>query len=234
MSVFGENRTVNAPGQIFKNVELAFNQKIKMDGLEFLSLLLNDSIPVCFFDPQYRGIMDKMKYGNEGARQKKRAVLEQMPDQTIYRFIKEINRVLIPGGHLFLWIDKFHLCEGFENWIKETDLNTVDLITWDKGKIGMGYRTRRKSEYLVVLQKSPVRAKGVWSKHDIPDVWQEKVAHKHHAHPKPVELQRALIQAVTNETDVVIDPAAGTFSVMQACGEINRKFLGCDLNFGEV
>ena len=34
----------------------------------------------------------------------------------------------------------------------------------------MGYRTRRKSEYCLVLQKVPLRAKGVWRSHNIPDV----------------------------------------------------------------
>ncbi|HKG70020.1 MAG TPA: hypothetical protein VKA92_14200, partial [Segetibacter sp.] len=69
-------------------------------------------ITACFFDPQYRGVMDKMKYGNEGERQKGRAELEQMSEETIKLFIKEIDRVLIPDGHLFLWVDKFHFCEG--------------------------------------------------------------------------------------------------------------------------
>ena len=84
-------------------------------------------------------------------------------------FIKEIDRVLKDSGHLFLWVDKFHLCQGVLNWFTETKLNLVDMIVWDKGKIGMGYRTRRRSEYLIVLQKSPVRVKGCWNDHDIPD-----------------------------------------------------------------
>jgi site-specific DNA-methyltransferase (adenine-specific) len=28
-------------------------------------------------------------------------------------------------------------------------------------KMGMGYRTRRESEYLLVLQKPPLKAKGI-------------------------------------------------------------------------
>lgn len=105
--------------------------------------------------------MDKMNYGNEGARQKGRADLEQMPDEVIINFIQEINRTLAPSGHLFLWIDKFHLVEGVKPWFKDTFLEPVDMITWDKGKIGMGYRTRRKSEYLVVVQKTQRRLKGI-------------------------------------------------------------------------
>lgn len=128
-----------------------------------------------FFDPQYRGVLDKLKYGNEGkGRGKARCELEQMDEETIINFIEEIDRVLKNSGHLFLWVDKFHLCQGVLSWFVNTNLNLVDMIVWDKGKIGMGYRTRRKSEYLIVLQKSPVKAKGYWNDHAIPDVWEEK------------------------------------------------------------
>lgn len=204
------------------------NKKLEMDGLKLLSHLKDKEIKLCFFDPQYRGVLDKMNYGNEGERQSGRASLEQMSEETIISFIKEIDRVLVPSGHLMLWVDKFHLCEGVKPWIDGTTLNLVDMITWDKGKIGMGYRTRRKCEYLVIFQKSPLRAKGCWKVHDIPDSWLEKVK-KVHPHSKPIQLQTALINGTTDEEDYVLDPASGGFSVFEACKLINRNFVGCDL-----
>lgn len=157
-----------------------------------------------------------------------RCTLKQMDEETIVKFIKEIDRVLKNSGHLFLWVDKFHLCQGILNWIVDTNLTLVDMIVWDKGKIGMGYRTRRKSEYLIVLQKAPVRAKGCWTDHSIPDVWEEKVR-KVHPHSKPIELQRRLIAATTYDGDVILDPAASGFSVFEACKLLNRDFLGGDI-----
>ena len=100
-------------------------------------------------------------------------------------------------------------------------------------KIGMGYRTRRKSEYLVIIQKSPRQAKSTWTLHNIPDVWDEKILDKNHTHAKPIELQKQLILATTNENDLVLDPASGGYSVFRACKETNRNFIGCDLEFGE-
>lgn len=210
------------------NLKTLSNQKLEMDGLKLLSHLKDKEIKLCFFDPQYRGVLDKMNYGNEGERQSGRASLEQMSEETIISFIKEIDRVLVPSGHLMLWVDKFHLCEGVKPWIDGTTLNLVDMITWDKGKIGMGYRTRRKCEYLVIFQKSPLRAKGCWKVHDIPDSWLEKVK-KVHPHSKPIQLQTALINATTEEDDYVLDPASGGFSVFESCKLINRNFVGCDL-----
>ena len=228
-SVFSSNRVIKSPN-IKLPKDMQFNKKLKMDGLVFLSKLPKESIPVAFFDPQYRGVLDKLEYGNEGkGRGKARCSMPQMTEKVINEFIYRINNALIPTGHLFLWIDKFHLCTGFAGWLTGTVLDVVDMLTWSKGRIGMGYRTRRMSEHIIVLQKQPRRAKGVWRVHNIPDVWHEVVKRNGHTHKKPVDLQGELIAAVSNDGDIVIDPAAGSFSVLEACKLRRRNFLGCDI-----
>lgn len=218
---------------LFKSSIYSINKKNKANGLDLLADINDKAVATAFFDPQYRGVLDKLKYGNEGqARGKARCTLTQMDKDTIVNFIKEIDRVLKDSGHLFLWVDKFHLCQGVLDWFIDTNLNLVDMVVWDKGKIGMGYRTRRKSEYLVVLQKSPVRAKGCWNDHGIPDVWAEKTP-KIHPHSKPVELQKRLIAATTQDGDYVLDPASGGYSVYEACKILGRDFIGCDIEYGE-
>ena len=135
---------------------LPLNRRNQCDGLNLLSQIPDAAIPLCIFDPQYRGILDKMQYGNEGeSRGRRRSALPQMDDSAIAQFIAHIARILIPSGHLFLWIDKYHLCAGVRHWTDPPGLETVDLVTWNKGKMGMGYRTRRYSEYLLILQKPP-------------------------------------------------------------------------------
>lgn len=106
------------------------------------------------------------------------------------------------------------------------------MITWDKMRMGMGYRTRRQGEYLVVLQKKPILAKATWTIHNIPDVWNEKTR-KIHPHSKPLELQKQLLLATTNEDDYVCDPASGGYSIFNICKEINRNFVGGDIIFGK-
>jgi site-specific DNA-methyltransferase (adenine-specific) len=225
--VFSGQRTVLQPA-LTPPAGFAFDQRNRADGLDFMARLADGCTPLAFFDPQYRGVLDHQAYGNEGKRQRGRAELRQMAEDEIKRFIAEIDRLLLPTGHLMLWVDKFHLCTGVGQWLTGTNLDMVDLIVWNKQRMGMGYRSRRVSEYLLVAQKKPRRAKGVWSAHDIKDVWEEKLQ-VHHAHAKPVGLQARLIACVTNPGDVVIDPAAGSFSVLEACRQSGRKFLGCDI-----
>jgi site-specific DNA-methyltransferase (adenine-specific) len=52
---------------------------------------------------------------------------------------------------------------------------------------------------------------------------------KKHPHQKPLELQKVLIEAVSNVGDLVVDPAAGSYSVLEACLLSQRTFLGCDI-----
>ena len=210
------------------------NRKNKMNGLDLLNLLDKESIKVTFFDPQYRGVLDKLSYGNEGkSRGKDRSALPQMSQEIIFEFLAKIELVLKPNGYLFLWLDKFHLFEVKYRIENYQSLEIVDMIVWNKMKIGMGYRTRRRSEYLVIIQRYPRKAKSTWTLHNIPDVWDEKILDKNHTHAKPIELQKQLILATTNENDLVLDPASGGYSVFRACKETNRNFIGCDLEFGE-
>lgn len=228
-SVYSSVRDLSQPAMSLTR-DLSYGVRLKMEGLHLLSTLPDSGVPVVFFDPQYRGVLEHLSYGNEGeTRGSPRRALRQMTGE-IPEFVREIGRVLMPSGHLFLWMDKFHLCSGFADWLTGTRLEVVDMITWSKRRLGMGYRSRRVGEHLVVLQQPPRRAKGVWTRHDIPDVWVEPVAKSPHTHRKPVGLQAALIEAVSNPGDVVVDPAAGSFSVLEACELTDRRFLGCDIN----
>ena len=229
-TVFSTTREIKPP-PIKLPAKLKLNARLKMDGLALLKKLPEAALPVAFLDPQYRGVLDKMAYGNEGkSRGKARCELEQMDAEVIASFIRGIDRVLMPTGHLFLWMDKFELLNGFHSWLDGTNLDVVDLVNWNKGKMGMGYRSRRVTEYCVVAQKQPRRAKGVWRIHNIRDTWYEKAPPGRHPHRKPIELQGALLAAVTNAGDIVLDPCAGDFTVMEAAKLRQRNFLGCDLN----
>ena len=181
-----------------------------------------------FFDPQHRSTLDRLKYGNEGARQKQRCKLAAMSDSYIDECCRDIARVLRPSGYLFLWADAFRLCRGDHRQVDDV-LPCVDLIAWNNGRFGMGPRSRRCGDYLLILQKPPILAKATWHDHGIRDRWVEKVDTRIHPHIKPAGLIRRLIAAVTAPGDLIIDPAAGSFLVMHVAHELGRRFSGCDL-----
>jgi len=106
-NVFSLERRVTQPQ--FKGIDgLKLDLPQRMDGLQLLAAISENTIPLVFFDPQYRAILDRQRYGNEGKnRGKLRAALPQMSASIIQDFIHAIERVLMPSGHLMLWVDKF-------------------------------------------------------------------------------------------------------------------------------
>ena len=121
-AVFSGQRTVHAPSLALPDA-LKPNTRLKMDGIAFLSMLPAAAVPVAFLDPQYRGVLEKLSYGNEGKNcAQQRCALEQMTEATISHFMRGIDRALMPSGHLFLWVDKFHLCQGVRPWLNGTSL----------------------------------------------------------------------------------------------------------------
>ena len=217
------------------------NKKLLENGLTLLRNLPPQSISACFFDAQYREVMDKMSYGNEGkSRQSKRIALPQMSRTLITSFLIDIAAAMKPGGYVFFWTDKFSLVEGVHNVILEAAnrnleprerLIKVDMITWDKGRIAQGYRSRGKSEFCVILQKWPKSIK-TWKDKGIPDVWEERIPHPRSGHPhkKPIHLLLALINSVTEPLEFVLDPCAGSFATLDVCGLTGRNFIGCDIS----
>jgi site-specific DNA-methyltransferase (adenine-specific) len=209
---------------------LKYNVPQKMHGLDLLRSIGDGVAALVILDPQYRGVLDAMKYGNEGERHPERSALPQMSELEICRFVSQAARVLRPGGHCLFWSDKFSIGTGahLKYFQFTTNLQIVELIAWNKARIGMGRRARCTTEYLVIAQKAPIRAKDVWTDHSIPDSWVEKKP-AGHPHAKPIKLMTRLIEATSSAGDLVVDPCAGGFGVLDICLATGRLFLGCDL-----
>lgn len=214
------------------------NKKLLMDGLLLLGKLKDESVDVEFFDPQYRKGLDKLKFGNEGkSRMIKRSSLPQMNDELIVSFLVYSHRVLKPSSYLFLWVDKFTVAEGIHlEWMRSSEVlsngfSLVDKIVWYKESFGMGARSRRTNEELLVYQKLPKTTKN-WKNKSIRDTWAEKIENPRlgHPHKKPLLLTRTLIESVTKVGDLVLDPCSGSFSTFESCYQVGRDFIGCDIS----
>ena len=148
---------------------------------------------------------------------------------------REAARILRSSGYLALWSNTFNLCQGHHLRIADA-IQVVDLIAWDNLRLGMGKRSRRRGDYLVVLQTPPISPM-TWHDRGIPSRWPEKIdlkvyPRKVYPHTKPIDLIARLIGAVTKPGDLVVDPAAGSFVVMRVAAEMQRRFVGCDIAHG--
>ena len=221
----------------------AFDAPNRADGLELPRALPADAFPLVVLDPQYRGVLDKLDYGNEGERQRARAQLPQMDEAQIAAFVAASATRLRPSGHLLLWVDSFHLVTGVAAWTAGTGLEVVIHVTWAKGRVGtvdgaawakgpwgMGYRTgaRASTCWSCRSRRGGPRASGAATTSPTSG-GRRSGRRRARAHRKPVGLHSALIEATTEPGEIVLDPAAGGYSVLTACRRTGRSFLGCDL-----
>ena len=95
---------------------------------------------------------------------------------------------------------------------------------------------RSNAEFCFLLQKHPTTGRK-FTNRSLGTVWEENqlaVSQKKHPHQKPRELVKTLISATTQEKELVVDPCAGSFIVLEVCQELSRSYLGCDLTYREV
>lgn len=203
----------------------------KIDGLDLLASLDPACAKLVFFDPQYRGILDKQRYGN-ASRQSARVKLPQMDDALIAKFVTAILRTMKPGAHLCLWVDKFTVASGRHLlwWDRHVGaLHLVDKFVWNKIVPAMGRRGRCYYEEALIFQKEPKRAKDVWKDRGMMDCWPESADRSLHVHAKPAQFIYRLIRCVTTTGDLIVDPCAGGYGVLAACQASGRRFVGGDL-----
>jgi site-specific DNA-methyltransferase (adenine-specific) len=141
---------------------------------------------------------------------------------------KKLERTLKPDAPVFFFCDdKFYpiLYSVFYEWLN------LGLIIWDKGKIGMGRPIRKQHELIFYANQGSAEFQKFGEITHIPSVL--KVKHdtnKIHGAQKPVELIEHLINGFSKEGDLIIDLFGGSGSTGKACQNLNRNFVGFELN----
>ncbi len=142
--------------------------------------------------------------------------------ETIKNSYIEINRTLKSSFYLMLWIDKFHLCDGVGAWLDSTILQVVDLITWDKGKMGMStFRESTDATTRAVASAQELK-KGVL-KTDLQTQAGEKFDSENaEAHQKNLENEKAKLQQdLANNraySDAFVESERGFFGALSGKG----------------
>ena len=207
-----------------------WNTKQSGEALELLSNLETNSVSLVFLDPQYEPVKNVLSLNYP---------LYSQSDYQILRILEQIERVLKPSSFCLLWVNKTLLGnDRIPLWLLKTlSLKIVDCLVWHKKNyLGLGTWLRSNAEFCFLVQKYPQKGK-VFKNRSFGNVWEENVVpsgKRWHPHQKPRELIKALILATTNEKDLIIDPCAGSFVVLEVCQELNRNFLGVDLTFKEM
>ena len=139
----------------------------------------------------------------------------------------EWRRVLVPGGHLLVFID-WRMEAALSGAIESADLRHIGLLVWDKTFFGMGSCFRNQHELILHFTKgkglSPQRK-------DTGNVLHYKpVRGGEHPTEKPVDLLERLISVVCKEGGIVLDSFAGSGTTAVAAARLNRDAILIELN----
>lgn len=193
--------------QLINQQKYLFNTPQNGEAWELLSHLGDNSSNLVFLDPQYEPVRNMVSTNYP---------LSSQSDYQILWILEQVERVLKPSAFALLWVNKTLLGnDRVPLWLLKTPfLKVVDCLVWHKKNfLGLGNWLRSNAEFCFLLQKYPQSGK-VFKNRSFGNVWEEvpiSVAKRKHPHQKPRELIRALIEATTNENDLVVDPCAGSF-----------------------
>jgi 16S rRNA G966 N2-methylase RsmD len=149
--------------------------------------------------------------------------LPQLPDLAAFA-----ARVLKPNGLVAIYYGKDHLDALF----REMGNHLKYLATFCHPYEADGMRSVNHLNIEVCWKPVVVFGKGTWkSPRKIDDMLPAFPAQKTRDYwEQPLTLVEHLLQVFSEEDDLVLDPVAGTFTVMEACFNKNRRCVACDID----
>ena len=196
---------------------------INGDCLKVMKTFPNESVDLILTDPpygmefksSYRKIKyDKIKNDNN---------LDWLNDFSKLCFDKTKNNTAHYIFCSFHNIDKFK--QAFEKYF-----TIKNILVWEKNNTSMGDLSADfapKVEFIIFLQKGRKLINGDRS----PNIFKfARTQNKYHPTEKPIMLMEHLIKKFSNENDVVLDPFMGSGTTAIASRNLNRKFIGIELD----
>jgi len=222
--------------------EFELNKIYCMDCLEGLKKIPDNSVDLVVTSPPYNkgsadrkiGKTDSWKKANIGYGDFKDNLPERKYQEWQKNVLKECIRVLKPSGSIFYnhkpriinhtiispfeWLSKFLIKQRIV-WLRNGS-PTLEPI-----------RFMPNTEDIFWIIKERKTPKFTGSAFNYGEVWKINVkSEKEHPAPFPIELPRRCIKSCTNERDIVLDPFIGSGTTALASQQLNRNFIGFEIN----
>lgn len=220
-----ENQNIINVGQNTAHCTLKMNTIICGDCFDFLPLIPDTSVDLIITDPPYSTPI-VTSFG--------RTLVKNVGDfsiqETYIKMLKsEFERILKPAAPMFMFCDDSYypsIFRSFYNW------HSLQMLVWDKGKIGMGSPFRKRHELLVYANRAVLDYNRTENITHYPTVLCYKPVGQNRIHgaQKPVELVRDLILGFSQPGDVVADFFMGSGTTAEAALLTGRNFIGSEIS----
>lgn len=149
-------------------------------------------------------------------------------DITFDEWLPECYRVLKPSTHAYVMINGRNL-KDLQVSAENAGFVYQNLLVWKKNNATPNKYFMQNGEFILMLSKRPARSinnLGEQTVFEIPN----HIGNKYHPSEKPVELMKRFIEASSDVGDLVYDPFLGSGAVAKACIELDRDWLGSEID----
>ena len=222
----------------------------RVDCVKLMNLMPAESVDVIFADPPYRlstgGVTVKgsrLVPVDKGNWDRSRGLRED--HKFNLRWLKAARRILKPDGTLWVTGTQ-HIIFSLGFALQQLGYRIVNDIIWQKPNAtpnamhttfthshetllwaSKGRGVRHTFNYDLINSPDPTgQVSSVWRIRTVPKA--EKL-HGYHPTQKPLRLVRRVLLASTREGALVFDPFAGSGTTAVAAKELNRFFVGAEL-----
>jgi len=192
------------------------------DCLERMKEIENGSVDMILTDPPYTS-PTVHAFGRQKVNRLSDLAIQEFYFATIK---KEWERILKPNAPVMIFCDDIYfsvLMGLFYEWKQKS------LVVWDKGRIGMGNPFRKKHELIFYANRGSVSLNKKNITH-IPSIIKQTLSKEFHGAEKPVAVCSLLIDGLTIDGQVILDPFMGSGTTGVACVNTGRKFIGIELD----
>lgn len=209
------------------------------DCLNVLKDIGDSTIDLIIADPPYEvsatnggGTVNKIKKLNKSLQDLEQANITKGYD--IEKFGEEFIRVM-NEINIYLWCNKIQIPRYFDFYVNKHKCK-FDIICWHKGNALPTYSNKYLSdtEYLLYFRKGKGKC-FPQSYDDAKTYYIAPINHgdkKKYKHPtiKPLDITEKIIRNSSRKGQLVLDPFMGSGTTGVACKNLERDFIGIELN----
>lgn len=215
------------------------------DCLKILKEIEDNSIDLCVTDCPYKivkGGCTTGKFKTPGGMLNKdlnlpdKVALKNLKEGKLFDYndikfsewLPELYRIMKPGTHTYIMINGRNL-KDLQTDAEKAGFKFQQILIWDKGNAVVNRYYLNAFELILMLRKGPAKNINDMGTSNILRV-SNIIGTKKHPTEKPVELMEIMIKNSSNEGDVVIDPFMGVGATGVACKNLNRNFIGIEID----
>jgi len=206
------------------------------DCLKVIKKIENNSIDLIITDPPYK-ITSRGSSGTMGGYWTsdiaKSGKIFKNNNISCKEYLPQFYRILKDKSHCYVMCNNTNLQEMINIGI-ESGFSFVKCLIWEKGNKICGRYYMNCFEYIILFRKGGDKPINNCGTPDILKIPIKKLKDDDgknlHDTEKPVNLMKILVDNSTNKNDIVLDPFMGIGATGIACKELNRYFIGIEID----